>query len=111
MIRITNILVVAAIITLPTLAIDGVQALRQPPKKDKKIKIEIKPAYEVVNRFQNVALAPVCPRSADSFPDTPTSATDNTEEHDHCPHCRMGVFFHRAEGNLTCSYCEAEKQG
>jgi hypothetical protein len=108
MIRIPNLLAIAAIVSLPVLTIEGVQILRQPAKRPDKYKInfEPQPPQDYVPRFQNVALAPMCPRSAES----PLPVSESTSEYDHCPKCQAGVFFQR-EDKLTCSYCEAEKQG
>jgi hypothetical protein len=108
MIRITNLLGIVAIASLPVLTIEGVQALKQSPKRPDKYKInfEAQPPQDYVPRFQNVALAPTCPRVLEA----PTSISEGASEYDHCPKCQAGVFFRR-EDKLVCSYCEVEKQG
>lgn len=46
-----------------------------------------------------------CPR----VPSQPEMFTENQEDqkpYDHCAACRMGVFFPREDGKMSCSYCE-----
>lgn len=101
--------------TIKTLAVCGIVCAlpfviqaAQSFKRKSKIVIPVQPAQDYLKKFNNVASAPVCPRSSEVPEQT---ASESASEHEHCPHCRLGIFFRRTNDTVSCSYCEVEKQG
>lgn len=80
--------------------------------KDKP-RIEITPAVEVLNKHNNtVQVGTQCPRTySDADPIVAQADTEEGAEYQHCPQCRMGVYFRRPEGHLECSYCNHAHNG
>lgn len=95
------------LVDVPTSAIETVQSLKKPKPK---IVIPIQPPQDYIKKFTNVALAPTCPRTID-VSESLSSSSETASEHEHCPSCKMGVFFRRDSETMSCSYCEIEKQG
>lgn len=72
-------------------------------KKEKNKPITTKPEKGVfVTQVSSFVSCPAKPSAPDFF------VSENSEDqkpYDHCPKCRMGVFFSK-EYKMTCSYCE-----
>ena len=76
-------------------------------------RIEVTPAVEVLNKHNNtVQIGTQCPRTySDADPIVAQVDTEEGAEYQHCPQCRMGVYFKRPEGHLECSYCNHAHNG
>ena len=82
-----------------------VQAKNDPAKR-----IKVQPAVEVLNKYNSVAMAPVCPRTTISHEDPVVrqSIESTDSEYVHCQECGMGVYFKKEE-LLECSYCNHKR--
>jgi hypothetical protein len=75
-------------------------------KNNQAEEIKVDTNSETRNKYQSVALQPICPRVNSGTSDVSLASVS---EHDHCPSCNMGVFFARSHDKIACSYCEIEK--
>lgn len=97
-------------ITFITTLISGLAFLLIQKAVADKNEIKIEPAIEVKNKYSDFAKnGSFCPRTISSEEPILTSDSNEFSEYEHCPSCKMGVFFKNEKESLTCSYCLVSK--